>query len=243
VIPARYASTRFPGKLLARIDDIPLVMWPYRTAVDADVFDEVIVAADDARIVEAVRACGGNAVMSAAHHECGTERVAEVAAHADADYVVNIQGDEPAIPVALLRRFVDTLSRDSDADSILTCVCRASLSRKNDPDVVKAVLNSEHEALYFSRAPIPYCRDGVQGDTYMHTGIYGFSSAGLQRFVSLPRGRLEACESLEQLRALEHGMRIRCMVEPYDGFGIDTPEDLDAFIAHRSTLVSTTNGE
>ncbi len=230
VIPARYASTRFPGKVLARIDGIPLVMWPYRRAIASGAFDEVIVAADDERIVDEVVQFGGEAVMTDAGHRCGTERVAEAVSGRQDEFVVNIQADEPDIPLELLQNFVVTLKNEIDEHALLTCVTPATPDDKNDCDVVKAVLNAVDEALYFSRSPIPFCREKVSNTAWKHIGIYGFSRAGLFRYNALPQGRLEVSESLEQLRALEHGMRVRCLVSEYHGFGIDTPRDLEQFM-------------
>jgi 3-deoxy-manno-octulosonate cytidylyltransferase (CMP-KDO synthetase) len=143
-------------------------------------------------------------------------------------YVVNLQGDEPSIPVPLLRDFAAAL-RELDNNSLLTCVANATIGEMQDPNVVKAVCARNGDALYFSRASIPYARDGVPREACRHTGLYGFTREGLVRFCGLPRGKLEQIEKLEQLRALEGGMRIRCLNWEYRSESIDTPEQLERF--------------
>lgn len=228
VIPARYGSSRFPGKPLACAAGTPLVMWAYRRALESGVFGRVCVATDDTRVMDAVRQHGGDAVMTSPDHRTGTDRVCEVARGADCDFVVNLQGDEPDVPLGLLRSFVGGLSL-IDSNSLLTCVADATIEQMSDPNVVKVVVDREGAALYFSRAPIPFDRAGGRGGALMHVGIYGFTRDGLVRFCSFPSGRLEQTEMLEQLRALEYGMKIRCLTTTYLGKGIDTPADLEAF--------------
>lgn len=228
IIPARYGSTRLPAKMLREIDGVPLIVWTYRNALDSGAFDAVIVAADDLRIRDAVVAHGGRAVMTSAHHQSGTDRIHEAAATLDCKYLVNLQGDEPNLPHGLLRDFTAAL-QGMDGFSLLTTVSDATLEEMSNPNVVKVVLTVGNEALYFSRSPIPFGRDGVPDVRYRHTGLYGFSKEGLDRFCALPQGRLEAIEKLEQLRALEHGMKIRCLVRQYRSLGIDTLEDFSAF--------------
>jgi 3-deoxy-manno-octulosonate cytidylyltransferase (CMP-KDO synthetase) len=229
VIPARYASTRLPGKPLCTVKGLPLVMWAYNNAVAAKVFDAVCVATDDLRIHEAVRRFGGVSCMTSDRHASGTDRVAEAAATFDLPYVVNLQGDEPCTPPDLLATFASNLGKLDD-NSLLTCVSNATIKEKENPNAVKAVCGANGEALYFSRAPIPYDREGGQKEILIHWGIYGFTSQSLSRFCSFPAGVLETREKLEQLRALENGMRILCLVTDHAyGNGIDTPEDLAAF--------------
>ncbi len=228
VIPARYASTRLPGKPLIPVKGLPLVMWTCNRAREAGVFDRVIVATDDRRILNAVTAHGGEAVMTAANHQSGTDRVWEVVSGIAAQRIVNLQGDEPEIPAWLLQNFVEALI-DLDDNSLLTCVSNATINEAEDPNVVKAVLRADNTALYFSRAAVPFLRDGKDHRLLKHTGVYGFTRKSLNRFCKLPEGALEQAERLEQLRALEAGMTIRCLIQSYDAIGIDTPADLQAF--------------
>ena len=235
VIPARYGSTRLPGKPLAEINGVPLVMWAYNCAKDSGVFDKVIVATDDERIVEAVENHGGRAMMTSPNHRRGTERVLEVVQKEPCAFVVNLQGDEPQIPVEVLKRFADVLV-SLDDNSLLTIASHATITETGNPNVVKVVLNAAGEALYFSRSCIPYDTEkGPRAGVFLkHKGIYGFSSAGLRRYCGFPEGELERRESLEQLRALEFGMRIQCIISDFESLGIDTPEDLAAFRARRT---------
>lgn len=228
VIPARYASTRLPGKPLAEVEGIPLVMWVYRSAVSSEAFSDVCVATDHRGIARAVRRHGGTAVLTSGTHRSGTERVHEAVAEKSCDYVVNLQGDEPEIPPGLLRDFVAALA-DIDDNCLLTCVSNATIEEWKDPHVVKAVLNARSEALYFSRAPLPYGHGEKGGSVYKHAGIYGFTAEGIRRYCALPGGTLAEREDLEQLRALEHGMKIKCLLCSYSSRGIDTPGDLEAF--------------
>jgi 3-deoxy-manno-octulosonate cytidylyltransferase (CMP-KDO synthetase) len=225
VIPSRYGSTRLVGKPLIPFKGVPLVMWVYNRAVEAGVFDSVCVATDDQRIADAVQNGGGRAYMTSKDHASGTDRVFEVAQRHDYHYIVNLQGDEPCIPPELLREFGANLHRLDD-NSLLTCVSNATIDDKDNPSAVKAVLNNRQEALYFSRAAIPYDRDGRQKGVFVHWGIYGFTGESLRRFCTFPQGELERRERLEQLRALEHGMRILCLVTPYKSCGVDTPDDV-----------------
>jgi 3-deoxy-manno-octulosonate cytidylyltransferase (CMP-KDO synthetase) len=228
VIPARYGSTRLPGKPLMMFKNLPLVMWCYKRAAQSGAFDMVCVATDDRRVHETVRKFGGEAVLTSPRHASGTDRVNEVAKKFDFPYVVNLQGDEPLISRALITQFVRKLTLLDD-NSLLTCVSYATIEGRDDPNVVKAVLNRMDEALYFSRAPIPFDRDGGGKTIFAHWGVYGFTAQSLARFCSFPRGELEKREKLEQLRALENGMRIVCLTTRERCGGIDTPQDAEAF--------------
>jgi 3-deoxy-D-manno-octulosonate cytidylyltransferase len=229
VIPARFGSTRLPGKPLIVIKGLPLVMWTYNRAIDSGVFDKVCVATDDRRVAYAVERHGGVAVMTAADHISGTDRVCEAAeTWPQFDYVVNLQGDEPLVPIELLVSLGRNIGRIDD-NSLLTCVSYATIDERNNPNVVKVVLNRREEALYFSRSPIPFDRDGAEGKILKHCGMYAFTKQGLEYFCGLPHGELEQREKLEQLRALEHGMKILCFSFDYNGVGIDTPEDVEKF--------------
>jgi 3-deoxy-manno-octulosonate cytidylyltransferase (CMP-KDO synthetase) len=227
VIPARFGSTRLPGKPLKEIAGVPLIVHVYKNAAASDAFNEICVATDDERIAAAVRKAGGRAEMTASTHVSGTDRVFEASKRFSCSHVVNIQGDEPRIPAVLLKNFSAALAQIDD-NSLLTIVSHATIEEKSDPNVVKAVLGRDNNALYFSRAPIPFER-GERVSCYKHSGIYGFSMRGLLRFCTFHEGTLERTERLEQLRALENGMKIRCLVQDFESIGIDTPEDLERF--------------
>jgi 3-deoxy-manno-octulosonate cytidylyltransferase (CMP-KDO synthetase) len=228
VIPARYGSTRLPGKPLIVVGGLPIIMWTYNRAAQSGVFDDVYVATDDRRIYDTVIQHGGKAVMTSDTHVSGTDRVREAVAAISCTHVVNVQGDEPDIPVDMLKTLCTKLSSLNDT-SLLTCISHAAADDAANPNVVKAVLNVRKEALYFSRAPIPWNRDGTGGSFFKHRGIYAFTKKGLDYFCSLPHGVLEQQEKLEQLRALEYGMTIHCFVYDYAGIGIDTPDDVERF--------------
>jgi len=229
IIPARYGSTRLPGKPLIEIDGLPLVMWAYSCAKKAQVFDRIIVATDDRRIALTVERHGGEAMMTAVNHRSGTDRVFEVAQKIPCGHIVNLQGDEPQIPVSLLADMCVAVRRLDDF-TVLTVVSHAAIKGIDNPNIVKTVLDAKGEALYFSRSSIPYDRDKSGSALFFrHIGMYGFSQKGLQRYCTLPEGTLERREKLEQLRALEFGMRIKCIIHDFEPGGIDTPEDLAAF--------------
>ena len=220
-------SNRLPGKPLELIAGTPLIVWVLRNAQQSGAFDEVGVATDDERVARVVEQAGGRAVMTDASHASGTDRVLEAASSFSGTHIVNIQGDEPRIPRSLLREFAATL-KQMDDNSLLTIVSHATIEDTSDPNTVKAVLGKENQALYFSRSAIPYKREGV-AVYYKHCGIYGFTNESLRRFCSFPQGNLERVERLEQLRALENGMTIRCLEYDFESIGIDTSEDLERF--------------
>lgn len=225
IIPARFASTRFPGKPLAQLAGKPMIVHVLERVRAAAVFDDVRVATDDARIAEAVRAAGGQAQMTGAAHQTGTERVAEAAQDLPEDaWVYNVQGDEPLLPGALLHDLVAFAEADPQAQMVTAAHACADAADAASPHVVKVVLDAGGRALYFSRAAIPWAH-GARG-FLRHIGIYGFRRATLRRFVALPCGALERCEALEQLRALEHGIPIHVLVTRHATLGVDTPEDL-----------------
>jgi 3-deoxy-manno-octulosonate cytidylyltransferase (CMP-KDO synthetase) len=171
----------------------------------------------------------GEAIMTSSTHSRGTDRVYEVIQKVSCTHVVNLQGDEPVLPLDVIKDFTSELKK-IDRNSLLTIVSHATINDIDRPDVVKVVLNRMSEALYFSRSLIPFERDG-KGLFYKHKGIYGFPVDALKKFCSFPDGDLEKRESLEQLRALENGMRIKCLIRDFDSIGIDTPADLEAFRA------------
>ena len=228
VIPARHASTRLPGKPLAEIAGKPLIQHVYERAARARGIAEVVVATDDERILAAVRGFGGRAVMTSTNHRTGTDRVAEAVQAFQADIVVNVQGDEPLIPPEVVELVAGTLADNPDVPmaSVMTRV--RSVEERDSSSVVKVVTDRQGYALYFSRYPIPFVRDaGTEYLPFKHLGIYGYRKEFLPRFTQLAPTPLECLESLEQLRALENGYRIRMVETDYDSVSVDTPEDLE----------------
>ena len=249
VIPARYASVRFPGKPLALLQGKPMIQHVYERAARATGIDEVVVATDDERIAGAVARFGGRAAMTSPSAKSGTDRVAEVAQARKADVVINVQGDEPLMHPDMVGQLAELLTRHQ-------AIPMASLMTKLDrpeeiasPNVVKVVTDRDGFALYFSRSPIPFIREGARGrgqgagdhamglptphaprptpPTYFkHLGIYGYQRPFLLQFPHLEPTPLEQSEQLEQLRALEHGYRIKLLETPHDTIGVDTPADL-----------------
>ena len=237
VIPARYGSTRFPGKALVPIKDKPMVQWVYERTKRSTLVQRVIVATDDERILSAVRGFGGEAVLTRKDHATGTDRIAEVARALSCDIVVNVQGDEPLIRPEMIDEAVRPLAVDPTV-VMGTIAKRISDPRETgDPNVVKVVLDGKGFALYFSRAPVPWDRDawarGVEQASYApvglhlkHIGLYVYRREFLLAFAEMPPTPLEEREKLEQLRALENGHRIRVVVTEHESFGVDIPDDL-----------------
>ena len=234
VIPARYASTRLPGKPLAEIDGRPMIQWVCERVGRASLVDAVIVATDDQRIFDAVSAFGGKVVMTAPDHPSGTDRLAEVAENLDADIVVNVQGDEPLIDAAVIDATIRAMV-EGDGVPVVTASTRIK-SREDllNPDVVKVVTDGAGYALYFSRSPIPFDRDVAPSSIdleerpfWKHIGLYVYRKDFLLQYSRLARTPLEMREKLEQLRILEHGHRIRVVETAYDSLGVDSMEDLE----------------
>ena len=227
VIPARYSSTRLPGKPLAVIGDRTMIEHVCRRATEARRVDAVIVATDDDRVAEAVSAFGGTAVMTLATHATGTDRLAEVAAHLDCDAVINLQGDEPMMAPEAIDAVAGLVT---DAGHPMGTL-RKRLTDPADldnPAVVKVVVDAAGRALYFSRAPIPFTRPGhPQPPVWLHLGLYAYQRAFLLRIAALAPTPLERAEGLEQLRVLEHGLTIATIETTADPIGVDTPEDLE----------------
>lgn len=227
-IPARWGSTRFPGKALAELAGRPMIAHVVERALSADTVDHVIVATDDERVAEAVAAAGAEAVMTG-EHPSGTDRIAEaVIGRGEWELVINVQGDEPL----LSGRNIDTLVRGmrERCDLGMATLCRPlDPSRADDPNAVKVVRRADGRALYFSRSVVPFPRDPATAATLwrLHLGIYGFRPAVLAKLVALPPSALERAESLEQLRALENGIEILVLDAPDPAHGVDTPEDLE----------------
>jgi len=237
IIPARYGSTRFPGKSLALIRNKPMIQWVYERTRRSRLVSRVIVATDDDRIRKAVAGFNGEVVMTSPDHATGTDRIAEVARDLVCDLVVNVQGDEPLIHPGMIDQAVEPLVKDASIS--MGTVCRKIEDRAEafDPNVVKVVFDREGFALYFSRAPIPWDRDRragkssfdelpLSGPMYKHIGLYVYRRDFLLNYAKMPQTPLEAAEKLEQLRALESGHRIRTVVTEHESFGVDIPEDL-----------------
>jgi 3-deoxy-manno-octulosonate cytidylyltransferase (CMP-KDO synthetase) len=231
VIPARYGAQRFPGKPLALIAGQPLVQRVYERARQARRLDEVVVATDDTRILEAVEKFGGNAMLTSSDCPSGTDRAAEVARQHACDLIVNIQGDEPLMKPEMIDQLVAGM--ESDRAFPMGTLARPVESAEvwANPNVVKVVFGAAGNALYFSRCPVPFVRDAagefVPGKAHKHIGIYAYRREFLLKFVTLPQSELEKTEKLEQLRALENGFTIRVWVTPYDSIGVDRPEDVE----------------
>lgn len=230
IIPARFASTRFPGKPLALIAGKPLIQHVAEQCQKAKALSEVIVATDDARIAAVARKfC--RVEMTAADHPSGSDRIAEVARRCPCDAVVNIQGDEPLIDPCVIDAVAGALAKEE----MSTAATRIKdLAEYESPNVVKVVINAAGRALYFSRRTIPYVRDAVESATQMaafpslkHLGIYGFRRETLLRLVQFPVSPLEKAEKLEQLRALENGIQIAVVTVDYDSIGVDVPADVE----------------
>ena len=237
VIPARYGSTRLPGKVLRELHGRPMLEHVYRRARESRA-REVVIATDDAKVAAAARAFGAEVVMTAATHQSGTDRLHEAVTALgwpDEAIVVNLQGDEPCMPPALIRQVAELLDREPAADIATLCFLIETVADWRNPHLVKLVRGELGQALYFSRAPIPYTRaaalagrddlpvDGALG----HLGLYAYRVSALRRFSQLPPHPLETSEALEQLRALAHGLRIQVAVAAEaPGQGVDTEEDL-----------------
>ena len=242
VIPARYGSTRFPGKALAMIKGKPMVQRVYERAKQAKLVSRVVVATDDDRIMKAVAAFGGEAMMTSPAHATGTDRLAEVAAKLSCELVVNVQGDEPLIHPEMIDQAIMPLKDDPSIP--MGTLCRRIENRDEafDPNVVKVVFDKNGFALYFSRAPIPWDRDQwagksswkeltLSGPLYKHIGLYVYRREFLLKYAGMPQTGLEAVEKLEQLRALEHGYRIKTIVTEHESFGVDIPGDLSKILS------------
>lgn len=224
VIPARLASTRLPRKVLREIAGRPMLAWVYEAARGSALLADVIVATDSEEIVELCRRNGWNARLTSAQHRSGTDRVYEVACSVPADVYVNVQGDEPlARP-----EHIEGLLAPMRDPAVLVSTIKTPASPEDiaNPNAVKVVTDSAGRALYFSRATIPFDRDGAQPRYYKHLGFYAYRKAALDRFCTLPESSLERSERLEQLRFLENGIPIHVADTPYDTIGVDTDEDL-----------------
>lgn len=242
VIPARLGSTRLPRKVLRQIAGKPLVRHVWEAARKSGA-EEIVIATDSDEVLQACRAFGADACLTAATHQSGTDRAHEVARQrrwSDSTIVVNLQGDEPLMPPTLVQQAAALLAEDPQAHIASLCHPLHSLEEWLNPNVVKLVMDRRGYALYFSRAPIPWKRDGSQrefprlpeGLAYRHIGLYAYRVSALSEFSQLPPSPLEDCEALEQLRALTHGLRIRMgIIDTPPPRGVDTEEDLQAVAA------------
>lgn len=230
VIPARYASTRFPAKLMQDLGGKTIILRTYQAAIGTNLFEDVFVVTDSDLIYNEIISNGGKAIRSIIEHESGSDRIAEAIAAMDVDVVVNVQGDEPFIDIDPLEKVIEVFKNDSARQVDLASVMREIKDEAeiNNPNNVKVVVAQNGFALYFSRSVIPYPREKNVGVRYFqHIGIYAFRKQALLDFYSLPMQSLEASEKLEQLRYLEFGKRIKMVETTHVGIGIDTPEDLE----------------
>lgn len=242
VIPARYASTRLPGKPLMEISGKPIIQWVYEKALSSALKDSIFIATDDERIRDAAASFGAEVVMTSPKCKSGTDRVYQAIKDKEADIIINLQGDEPFIRTDV----IDSLFYTMEKERLHMATLCSPIEKEADylnPNIVKVVLDKFGFALYFSRSPIPFFRDTMSSSeikiqnpqskirnpkcVYKHIGIYGFSRDFLKQYVAMEEGILEAAESLEQLRVLENGYDIKVLVTNYDGAGIDTEEDLE----------------
>lgn len=228
VIPARYASTRLPGKMLEKIEGKTIIQWVWEACKKAN-SGEILIATESEIIVQQAIQFGARAVITSDKCQSGTDRVYEVAQSTQAQYIVNVQGDEPFVAPSTIKNVIARL-KQSQADIVTACMPTVDISSVSNPNHVKAVLNNEGKALYFSRSVIPYKRENtpesLKAPYYIHCGIYAFKRKALEKFVSLPKSNLENLEKLEQLRALEAGMTIESILIEKLGPAIDTIEDL-----------------
>lgn len=228
VIPARYESSRFPGKPLALLNGKPVLRHVYERVLSSELFDEVIIATDDLRISAVAQDFGATVVLTSEDLPSGTDRIAAVAEVLEPDsLILNVQGDEPLINKAALQTLLSAFDDpDVKMASLMTLI--TDIEELKNPNIVKVVTNVHGDAMYFSRSLIPFDRDHeALPEYYRHIGVYGFKHSALMQFVKFPLGVYEQIEKLEQLRALENGLKIRMCKTDYQGFGIDTPQDLE----------------
>ena len=230
MIPARYAASRFPGKLMQDLGGKTVITRTYEATVATNLFDDVIVVTDSDIIYDEIVNNGGKAMMSKKEHDCGSDRIAEAVELLDIDVVINVQGDEPFTDKESLRKLIEVFKNDpnKEVDLASLMVHIEDEEEINNPNTVKVVVDQTNFALYFSRSPIPYARDKNVGVKYFkHKGVYAFRKQAILDFYKLPMLPLEASEKLEQLRYLEYGKRIKMVETDVQGVEIDTPEDLE----------------
>ncbi|MBG9375515.1 3-deoxy-manno-octulosonate cytidylyltransferase [Panacibacter sp. DH6] len=230
LIPARYAATRFPAKLMQQLGNKPVIRHTYDNTLATGLFDEVIVATDSDIIYNEITQHGGKAVMSKKQHESGSDRIAEAVADMDVDIVVNVQGDEPFVKAAPLKQLLDVFEGDKGAGVQVASLMQVLTMQQyiEDPNYVKVAIDKNNNAIFFSRSVIPYPRNKEIPITYYeHIGVYAFRKQALIDFTHWPMTPLEAAEKIECLRYLEHGVPLKMVVVDYMGVEIDTPEDLE----------------
>ncbi len=226
-IPERYAATRFPAKLMQLLGDKTVIRTTYENTVATGLFDDVIVVTDSDIIFQEITTHGGKAIMSLKEHESGSDRIAEAIEHLELDVVVNVQGDEPFVNKTVLEKLVGAFA-DPSVEVASVMHPSSDAEYLSNPNFAKVVVDKDSNALYFSRALIPFDRQSGLAVTYFkHIGIYAFRKKALLAFTTWPMGKLEQIEKLEQLRYLENGIKIRMVVAEYSGIGIDTPAELD----------------
>jgi 3-deoxy-manno-octulosonate cytidylyltransferase (CMP-KDO synthetase) len=227
IIPARYESARFPGKPLVNILGKPMICRVAEGAAESTLLSDIIIASDDDRILEAARSCGFKASRTCGDFSCGTERVWDVARQTDAEIIINIQGDEPAITGELLDRCIELLETDERIDVVTIATPVTSHDQLQNPNLVKVVMDDAGFALYFSRAPIPYSGKEVNRQLhYGHVGVYAYRRDALERFCALPPSPLENQERLEQLRGLAAGLRFYVITSDLPSVDVNTPDDV-----------------
>ena len=229
MIPARYAASRFPAKLMQDLSGKPVIVRTYEAAINTELFDEVFVVTDSAIIFDAITSAGGKAIRSIKEHECGSDRIAEAIIDMDVDIIVNVQGDEPFTDkeslAAVLAVFKSDIEKEIDLASLMVRI--TDTEEIANPNTVKVIVDNRNFALYFSRSPIPYARATDVGQAYYkHKGIYAFRKSALMDFQRLPMLGLEATEKIEAIRYLEYGKKIKMVETTVSGIEIDTPEDL-----------------
>lgn len=230
IIPARYGSSRLEGKPLIKVMGKTIIHWVYEKAKASKLADMIIVATDDSRIYDEVKSFGGEVEMTSTEHKCGSDRIMEVVSrHPEISYICNLQGDEPLIKPESIDAVIRNVKEDEKADISTLIRVLTDEQEISNPNLVKCVIDNYGFALYFSRSKIPYERNINAGNFYGHLGIYGYKRKALEAMTKLPQTPLEKTESLEQLRALENGMRIKTSVVDFVPVGIDTKEDLAKF--------------
>tara|TARA_B100001109_G_scaffold154698_1_gene125869 strand:- start:325 stop:1068 length:744 start_codon:yes stop_codon:yes gene_type:complete len=229
IIPARYDSSRFPGKLMQQLGERTVILRTYQNVVATGLFDEVVVATDSDLIFNEISDNGGRAVMTRKDHECGSDRIAEAISGMCADLVINVQGDEPFVDRDSLKKLIEVFEEDSQKEIALASLMTPLLEQEEvkNPSVVKVIVDLKQFALYFSRSPIPFDRDNKKPNYYKHVGVYAFRKDALIEFSNQEITPLESAEKIECIRFLEHGKKIKMVLTNNLNFEIDTPRDLD----------------
>ncbi|WP_255572368.1 3-deoxy-manno-octulosonate cytidylyltransferase [Cellulophaga sp. HaHa_2_1] len=233
MIPARYAASRFPAKLMQDLQGKPVILRTYEAAINTNLFDDVFVVTDSDVIFNVIVEAGGKAIMSVKEHECGSDRIAEAVEDMDVDIIVNVQGDEPFTEKESLASVLDVFDNDpsKEIDLASLMVKITDWEEISNPNTVKVIVDNKNFALYFSRSPIPYPRAKEVGSVYYkHKGIYAFRKRALMDFQRLPMLTLEATEKIEAIRYLEYGKKLKMVETTVSGIEIDTPEDLERAI-------------